>query len=30
VDPAAVEADLLSAVQHSLEPAHASLWLSRE
>jgi len=30
VDPAAVQADLLSAVQHSLEPAHASLWLSRE
>jgi hypothetical protein len=30
VDPAAVQADLLSAVQRSLEPAHASLWLSRE
>jgi hypothetical protein len=30
VDPAAVEADLLGAVQHSLEPAHVSLWLSRE
>jgi len=30
VDPAAVEADLLRAVQRSLEPAHASLWLSRE
>ncbi len=30
VDPAAVQDDLLSAVQRSLEPAHASLWLSRE
>jgi hypothetical protein len=30
VDPAVVETDLLSAVQRSLEPAHASLWLSRE
>jgi hypothetical protein len=30
VNPAAVQADLLSAVQRSLEPAHASLWLSRE
>jgi len=30
VDPSAVQADLLSAVQSSLEPAHASLWLSRE
>jgi hypothetical protein len=30
VDPAAVQADLLSAVQRSLEPAHASLWLSRK
>jgi hypothetical protein len=30
VDPAAVQADLLGAVQRSLEPAHASVWLSRE
>ncbi len=30
VDPAAVQADLLSAVQRSLEPAHASLWFSRD
>ena len=30
VDPAAVQADLRSAVQRSLEPAHASLWLSGE
>jgi hypothetical protein len=30
VDPGAVQADLLGAVQRSLEPAHASVWLSRE
>jgi len=30
VDPGAVQADLLTAVQQSLEPAHASVWLSRE
>ena len=30
VDPAAVQADLLGAVQRSLEPAHASVWLSQE
>ena len=30
VDPAAVQADLLGAVQRSLEPAHASVWLSRD
>jgi hypothetical protein len=30
VDPAAVQADLLGAVQRSLEPVHASVWLSRE
>jgi hypothetical protein len=30
VDLDAVQDDLLSAVQRSLEPAHASLWLSRE
>jgi hypothetical protein len=30
VDPAAVQADLLGAVQRSLEPAHASVWLSGE
>ena len=30
VDPTAVQADLLSAVQRSLEPSHASVWLSRE
>jgi hypothetical protein len=30
VDPAAVQADLLGAVQRSLEPAHASIWVSRE
>jgi hypothetical protein len=30
VDPAAVQADLLGAVQRSLEPVHASGWLSRE
>ena len=30
VDPAAVQADLLGAVQRLLEPAHASVWLSRE
>jgi len=29
VDPTAVQADLLSAVQRALEPAHASVWLSR-
>ena len=29
VDPAVVQADLLSAVQRSLEPAHASLWVSQ-
>jgi hypothetical protein len=27
---AAVQADLLGAVQRSLEPVHASVWLSRE
>jgi hypothetical protein len=30
VDPAAVQADLLGAVQRSLEPVHASVWLSGE
>ena len=30
VDPGAVQADLLGAVQRSLEPAHVSVWLSRE
>jgi hypothetical protein len=30
VDPTAVQADLLSAVQRSLEPSHASVWLSQE
>ena len=30
VDPGAVQADLLGAVQLSLEPAHVSVWLSRE
>jgi len=30
VDPAAVQADLLGAVQRSLEPVYASVWLSRE
>jgi len=30
VDPAAVQADLLGAVQRSLEPAHASVWVSRK
>jgi hypothetical protein len=30
VDPAAVQADLLSAVQRSLEPSHAPVWVSRE
>ena len=30
VDPAAVQADLLGAVQRSLEPVHAWVWLSRE
>ena len=30
VDPDAVQADLLGAVHRSLEPAHASFWLSRE
>jgi hypothetical protein len=29
VNPAVVQADLLSAVQRSLEPAHASLWVSQ-